>query len=56
MSWDASFSGWKRSFWSGHSTPRGVSFIASPVPTPRNTRSGYRQPSVATACATMPGW
>ena len=34
----------------------GVSFIASPVPTPSQTRPGYRQPSVANAWATTAGW
>jgi len=33
----------------------GVSFIDSPLPTPRNTRPGNRTPSVAKACATIAG-
>ena len=33
----------------------GISFIASPVPTPRKTRPGLRHASVATACATIDG-
>ena len=32
-----------------------ISFSASPVPTPRKTRSGYRQPIVANACAITAG-
>ena len=44
-----------RSFWSGQSTPTGISFSDSPVPTPRMTRPGARQPSVANACATTAG-
>ena len=39
-------------------TPRvaGVSLSASPVPTPRNTRPGFRHASVAKFCATIDGW
>ncbi len=45
-----------RSLPSGHSMPSGASFIASPEPMPRMTRPGARQPRVANACATTPGW
>ena len=41
----------------GHSAAvTGVSFIASPVPTPRKTRPGKSEPSVPNACATIDGW
>ena len=47
----------RRSLRPGNSPPViGVSFIASPVPTPRKIRPGARQPSVANACATIAGW
>ena len=47
----------KRSLNSGHSPvkPVAISLSASPVPTPRNTRPGYRQPIVAKACAITAG-
>ena len=34
----------------------GVSFIASPVPTPSTTRPGFRHASVAKLWATIDGW
>jgi hypothetical protein len=40
---------------SGHSMPTGISLSDSPVPTPRITRPGARQPSVAMAWATIAG-
>ena len=47
----------RRSRAPGHSAPvAGVSFSDSPVPTPRKTRPGLRQASVANACATIAGW
>ena len=46
----------RRSFGPAHSPPvTGVSFIASPVPTPRNTRPGASSASVANAWATIAG-
>ena len=51
----ASFRRANRSLWSGQSMPTGISFKDSPVPTPRMTRPGARQPSVANACATTAG-
>ena len=57
MSSMASRSRSRRSFAPGHSVPvGGVSFIASPVPTPRKTRPGARHASVANDCATTEGW
>ena len=47
----------RRSLIGGHTSPvTGVSFMASPVPTPRNTRPGFRHASVAKAWATTAGW
>ena len=47
----------RRSLRPGNSPPViGVSFIASPVPTPRKIRPGARQPSVANAWAMIAGW
>ena len=57
MSSTASPSRCSRSPGGGHSCPvTGVSFIDSPLPTPRNTRPGKRTPSVAKAWATIAGW
>ena len=55
MSVTDSLSRANRSLCSGQSMPTGISFIDSPVPTPRITRPGARQPSVAKACATTAG-
>ena len=55
MSWTASRSRANRSDCSGQSTPTGTSFIDSPVPTPRITRPGARQPRVENAWATIAG-
>ena len=44
-----------RSACSGQMTPTGTSFIDSPVPTPKMTRPGARQPKVANAWATIAG-
>ncbi len=57
MTWIASAIFSRRSLRPGNSPPViGVSFIASPVPTPRKIRPGARQPSVAKAWATIAGW
>jgi hypothetical protein len=47
----------RRSLRPGNSSPvAGVSFIASPDPTPRKTRPGAKHAHVAIACATTDGW
>jgi hypothetical protein len=46
----------RRSALSGHGSPVIRSFIASPVPSATQNRSGYIEASVAAAWATIAGW